>query len=140
MRRTRITFALASLALTGGLVATSGQASASPAPDGSSGATEQQRNANGSTTAGSCWYNSGWYCNNRAPVTIYKGPVQDRIPAGKVTTSTSWFKCRAEGTPTGGGGPHPNRWIRTQADKPSGAWGWMKDSHIASETNSLPVC
>jgi hypothetical protein len=53
-------------------------------------------------------------------------------------SNPSWFECRIEHVPTGGGGPHSKPWIWTQAD--NGAWGWMKDSAIYSETNSLPTC
>ncbi len=35
-------------------------------------------------------------------------------------------------------GPHPTRWVYTQAD--NGARGWMCDNGIASETNPLPSC
>jgi len=61
---------------------------------------------------------------------------------GYLNTNTNWFTCRHEGDPTGGGGPHPNRWIYTLADSPisHGGWGFVKDSDVVDETNPLPPC
>jgi hypothetical protein len=36
------------------------------------------------------------------------------------------------------GGPHPTRWLRTVAD--NGAYGWMKDTAIYSETDPVRDC
>ncbi|MGW2768526.1 hypothetical protein [Streptomyces sp. NPDC001275] len=49
----------------------------------------------------------------------------------------SWFVCKFDGGQNHGG-PHPTRWVYTQAD--NGVWGWMSDNDIASETNPLPSC
>ncbi|MFC5826337.1 hypothetical protein [Nonomuraea insulae] len=84
-----------------------------------------------------CWNKGGkWWCDNRAPVPVFgnDGRVVDTL-----RTSQSIFKCRAERHAHGGGGPHPNRWEYTQGDD-HGAWGWVKDSDIYSETNPLPGC
>ncbi|MCQ9182622.1 hypothetical protein KMT30_26975 [Streptomyces sp. IBSBF 2953] len=62
--------------------------------------------------------------------------------AGYLMTNLNWFICRYEGDPTGGGGPHPNRWIYTLADGAisHNGWGFVKDSDVKDETNPLPVC
>ncbi|WP_165978440.1 hypothetical protein [Actinomadura darangshiensis] len=96
--------------------------------------------------AAPCWYSGGhWWCNNvsGAAVYDYNRDTARAYPdpahiAGRMYSNPSWFDCRIENVSTGGGGPHPNRWIWTKAD--NGAWGWMKDSAIYSETNSLPAC
>lgn len=93
-----------------------------------------------------CWHSGDhWWCNNVSGAAVY-GFREDTARAypdpahiaGRMYSNPSWFVCRTENVPTGGGGPHPNRWIWTEAD--NGAWGWMKDSAIYSETNSLPAC
>jgi len=63
-------------------------------------------------------------------------------PAGYLLSDFNWFLCRYEGDPTGGGGPHPNRWIYTLADMnlSNGGYGFVKDSDIYSETDPLPKC
>jgi hypothetical protein len=83
-----------------------------------------------------CWpHGSGYLCNNITPLPIeWAGRI-----VGHVTTDPSWFKCRYEGDLTGGGGPHPNRWLYTIADDTS-AWGFAPDYAISSETNPLPKC
>ncbi|MER6442350.1 hypothetical protein ABT275_39440 [Streptomyces sp. NPDC001185] len=81
-----------------------------------------------------------WYCENIAGAPVYwagytVGYLYSRYG--------NWFLCRYEGDPTGGGGPHPNRWIYTQADSPAldhDGWGFVKDSDIYWETNVLPSC
>lgn len=85
--------------------------------------------------ASPCWQSGGrWWCNNR-----YAAPVYERGPApgviGYMYSTTSFFVCRKEGE-WNNNGPHPNRWVWTQAD--NGRWGWMRDSDISSETNPLP--
>ncbi|MFJ1650669.1 hypothetical protein ACIOC2_04465 [Streptomyces sp. NPDC088337] len=52
-------------------------------------------------------------------------------------SNPSWFVCKFDGGQNHGG-PHPTRWVWTQAD--NGAWGWMSDNNIASETNPQPTC
>ncbi|MFF0626754.1 hypothetical protein [Streptomyces sp. NPDC004296] len=92
-----------------------------------------------STQAADCWYSgSHWWCNNRPGAPVYR--YGRDIVVGVMHSNPSWFLCRIDDSdrPTGGGGPHPNRWVETQAD--NGAWGWMKDSDIGSETDPLPVC
>ncbi|MFI1302793.1 hypothetical protein [Streptomyces sioyaensis] len=86
--------------------------------------------------ANACWYSgSHWWCNNRSGAPVYK-PGSTTV-VGYMNSNPSWFVCRSD---NGGhvGGPHPNRWEWTQAD--NGAWGWMKDTDISSETDPLPVC
>ncbi len=81
---------------------------------------------------------SVWYCSNVAGAEV----EWDGRPAGYLLSDLNWFVCRYEGDPTGGGGPHPNRWIYTEADNDlsNGGWGFVKDSDIYSETNPLPKC
>jgi hypothetical protein len=55
-----------------------------------------------------------------------------------MNSNPSWFDCRLDADPTGGGGPHPNRWLLTTAD--NGKRGWMKDSDIFSETDPVRAC
>lgn len=86
--------------------------------------------------ANACWYSgSHWWCNNRSGAPVYKPGTTTVV--GYMNSNPSWFVCRSD---NGGhvGGPHPNRWEWTQAD--NGAWGWMKDTDISSETDPLPVC
>jgi hypothetical protein len=85
--------------------------------------------------ASPCWFASGhWWCYNVSGAPVYNS---DYSVAGYMYSNPSWFICRSD---AGGyvGGSHPYRWEWTQAD--NGAWGWMKDSAIYSETNPLPVC
>ena len=80
-----------------------------------------------------------WWCNNRAGIRV----EWDGETVGYLNSTTNWFTCRYEGDPTGGGGPHPNRWIYTLADSPHrshGGWGFVKDSDVYDETNPLPPC
>lgn len=86
---------------------------------------------------------SGYYwCYNVSGAPVYDSresdgyPVPDRI-VGFMYSTHSWFICRREDGPNVGG-PHPNRWLFTMAD--NGAWGWMKDTLISSETNSVRPC
>jgi hypothetical protein len=85
-------------------------------------------------TANSCWYDGKWWCNNVAGAPIYDSNYN---VVGHVETNPSIFVCRAEGGDHGG--THPTRWEYTQADD-TGAWGWMSDNDISSETDPLPVC
>ncbi|MFF7169374.1 hypothetical protein [Streptomyces pseudovenezuelae] len=79
-----------------------------------------------------------WYCRNRPGIGVeWAGQT-----FGYLNGTVSWFTCRYEGDPTGGG-PHPNRWIYTLADTPHyshGGWGFVKDSDVDDETNPLPRC
>lgn len=92
--------------------------------------------ADPAVAAAACWKSgSGWKCNNKTNIRVEWAGKE----VGRLLTNPSWFKCRHEGDPTGGGGPHPNRWIFTQADTTSN-WGFVKDSDVISETNPLPAC
>ena len=135
--------AVAALALAG-----AGTASAAPAsvaggravaptgtPPTTSGLTTTSVTTSAGALAAGCWYSaSHWWCYNvsGAPVYASSGAV-----VGYMYSNPSWFVCRSD---NGGyvGGPHPYRWEWTQAD--NGAWGWMKDTAIYSETDPLPVC
>ncbi|QFQ98888.1 hypothetical protein F9278_25100 [Streptomyces phaeolivaceus] len=88
------------------------------------------------SAANPCWQSGGnWWCDNVPGAAVYKNPYTFEV-VGHMYSNPSWFKCRYD---FGGnvGGPHPNRWIWTQAD--NGAWGWMKDTDIYSETDPLPA-
>ncbi|MGW2567767.1 hypothetical protein [Streptomyces sp. NPDC001537] len=80
-----------------------------------------------------------WWCRNKPGIRVqWAGQT-----VGYLNSDTNWFTCRYEGDPTGGGGPHPNRWIYTLADTPHlshGGWGFVKDSDVIDETNPLPRC
>ncbi|MFJ8082969.1 hypothetical protein ACIQ6Y_20470 [Streptomyces sp. NPDC096205] len=88
--------------------------------------------------ASPCWYSSShWWCNNVSGAGVYINEGGEAKLVGRMYSNPSWFTCRSD---NGGyiGGPHPYRWEWTQAD--NGAWGWMKDTDIYSETDPLPVC
>ncbi|MER5887872.1 hypothetical protein ABT160_28985 [Streptomyces sp. NPDC001941] len=129
--------ATAALTLSGAATATA--ASTNDAPPSYSGpkiAVGAAVPASLSAKAAGCWYSgSHWWCNNRVGAAVYKPGVLEVV--GRMYSNPSWFTCRSD---NGGhvGGPHPNRWEWTQAD--NGAWGWMKDTDISSETDPLPVC
>ncbi|WP_093588780.1 hypothetical protein [Lentzea waywayandensis] len=92
--------------------------------------------ADPTAAAQGCWRSyKGWRCDNNRDIRVEWAGKE----VGRLLTSPSWFKCRYEGDPTGGGGPHPNRWIYTQADTTAN-WGFVKDSDVISETNTLPTC
>lgn len=80
-----------------------------------------------------------WWCTNKPGIRVqWAGQTVGYLNSGR-----NWFTCRYEGDPTGGGGPHPNRWIYTLADTPHlghGGWGFVKDSDVIDETNPLPRC
>ncbi|MCF1592174.1 hypothetical protein [Streptomyces muensis] len=105
---------------------------ASAGTAGSAGASGETR-----AQAAPCWHSgSHWWCNNRVGAPVLEANTGQVV--GYMNSNPSWFVCRQEGNPTGGGGPHPNRWVWTTAD--NGKKGWMRDSDISSETNSLPTC
>ncbi|MEV5445185.1 hypothetical protein AB0N23_21995 [Streptomyces sp. NPDC052644] len=86
-----------------------------------------------------CWPKSGSYyywCNNIPGSPVYS-TADYKTVVGYMYSNPSWFQCRYEYGPNHGG-PHPTRWLYTQAD--NGAWGFMNDNHIHSETNPVPVC
>ncbi len=95
------------------------------------------------TTAGSaqaaspCWQDgSVWYCNNATGAKVYKGANTHEV-VGRMYSNPSWFVCKFDGGQNHGG-PHPTRWVWTQAD--NGNTGWMSDNDITSETDPLPSC
>jgi hypothetical protein len=101
--------------------------------------------ASPASAASSCWYSGGhWWCSNSYGVPVYGANTSGPDPThviGYMYSTTSWFKCRIDNGPYVGG-PHPHRWEFTQADTATSndGWGWMKDTAISSETNTLPTC
>ncbi|MET9499071.1 hypothetical protein [Streptomyces sp. NPDC006552] len=95
------------------------------------------------SAASPCWYQgSEWWCNNVRGAAVYEPAETNGYPhpdvvVGRMNSNPSWFRCRRDDGPYVGG-PHPHRWVFTKAD--NGAWGYMKDTSISSETNPLPVC
>lgn len=95
------------------------------------------------TTAGAaqaaapCWRDgSVWYCSNATGANVYAGANSNRV-VGRMYSNPSFFVCKFDGGQNHGG-PHPTRWVYTQAD--NGEWGWMSDNDISSETDPLPSC
>ncbi|MFD7975346.1 hypothetical protein [Streptomyces sp. NPDC059071] len=86
--------------------------------------------------ASDCWNAGRWYCNNVYGAPVYQSKFGGDI-VGYMFTTTSWFECKADNGDYIGG-PHPRRWVWTQAD--NGQWGYMRDIDIYSETNPLPNC
>lgn len=90
----------------------------------------------------SCWYSSSqWWCNNVSGAPVYGFAGDDLYPVpsdivGYMYSNPSWFDERRDDGPYVGG-PHPHRWVFTEAD--NGKYGWMKDTDIYSETDPLPV-
>ncbi|WP_149184684.1 hypothetical protein [Streptomyces sp. TRM49041] len=122
MSRTRKALAatLGALTMTAAALATGGSASAA----------EQ---------ASPCWRKSGshtYWCYNVAGAPVYSASDYRTI-VGHMHSNPSWFTCKYEFGPNHGG-PHPTRWLFTQAD--NGAWGHMNDNDIYSETNPVPTC
>ncbi|NXY95058.1 hypothetical protein HYE82_11775 [Streptomyces sp. BR123] len=86
--------------------------------------------------ASGCWNTGRWYCENVYGAPVYQSRYGGEI-VGYMYTTTSWFECRTDyGDYVGG--PHPNRWLWTQAD--NGKWGYMRDIDVYSETDPLPTC
>lgn len=80
-----------------------------------------------------------YLCANVSGAAIYN---EESWPwaADYLSTTTSWFVCKIDyGGDNGADGPHPNRWLYTQGDD-EGAWGWVSDNDIYSETNPVPNC
>ncbi|GAA4894619.1 hypothetical protein ACFPM3_07865 [Streptomyces coeruleoprunus] len=122
MSRTRktLTAALGALTLAAATLATSGSAAAD-------------------AQASPCWRKPGslyFYCYNVKGAPVYSASDFKTV-VGRMYSNPSWFQCRYEYGPNHGG-PHPTRWLWTQAD--NGAWGHMSDNDIYSDTNSVPVC
>lgn len=85
-----------------------------------------------------------YWCNNTAPTAVYVSSsyTYGGGQKGTLTSSTSWFACKVDNGDYNGeaNGPHPYRWLLTEADTPAGVWGWVPDKHIISETNPVPNC
>ncbi|MFB7326641.1 MULTISPECIES: hypothetical protein [unclassified Streptomyces] len=93
--------------------------------------------AGNAQAASPCWKSgSAWYCNNASGAKVYKSTNTGSV-VGRMYSNPSWFVCKFDGGQNHGG-PHPTRWVYTQAD--NGARGWMSDNDITSETNPLPSC
>jgi hypothetical protein len=97
--------------------------------------------------AGGCWDagfvrlgSEAYYCYNAAPTPVYEYSGGPQV--GTLTSSLSWFTCYTDHGAYNGeaNGPHPYRWLFTQADTPSGVEGWVPDSVVSSETDPLPSC
>jgi hypothetical protein len=82
-----------------------------------------------------------FFCRNVAPQPVYAGDRTTSPRVGTLTSSTSWFICVSDIGENNGSRPHPNRWLYTLADTPSGAWGYVPDKLVISETDSIPnIC
>lgn len=92
------------------------------------------------TRAGS----EAYWCNNTAPTGVYESIsyTYGRGQVGTLKSNPSWFICKTDDGEYNGeaNGPHPYRWLLTEADTPAGVWGWVPDKHVISETNPLPNC
>ncbi|HCT76774.1 MAG TPA: hypothetical protein DGT23_09335 [Micromonosporaceae bacterium] len=125
MKLKRVAVAFAALVVTGVTMVAGpiGSAAASPAAPAAAG----------------CWHSGiHWWCKNSYGAPVYSLDWEGNYElVGRMYTTTSWFDCRSDDGPYIGG-PHPYRWEFTRAD--NGAWGWMKDTSIISETNPLPIC
>ncbi|MFE2110579.1 hypothetical protein ACFXAF_32590 [Kitasatospora sp. NPDC059463] len=89
----------------------------------------------GGTVSGSWRVHS---CNNVPNTSVRSQPSSAYPVTGTMSSNPSWFVCKTDEGGYNGGGPHPYRWLWTQSD--TGAWGWMADSAIYSETNPVPDC
>ncbi|MFB9685795.1 hypothetical protein [Amycolatopsis plumensis] len=100
--------------------------------------------------AGACWAagfyktdpagrpHEAFYCENESPTKVYSSAGYSGS-YGTMYGTPSWYACKTENQ-FNGGGPHPYRWLYTQADSPSGWWGFVPDNHIISETDTVPNC
>ncbi|MER5489434.1 hypothetical protein ABT024_40640 [Streptomyces sp. NPDC002812] len=94
--------------------------------------------AGSAQAANPCWKSgSVWYCNNATGANVYASTNTSSGVVGRMYSNPSFFVCKFDGGQNHGG-PHPTRWVWTQAD--NGKWGWMSDNDIVSETNPLPSC
>jgi hypothetical protein len=77
------------------------------------------------------------WCHNVYAAPVFDGNTNGSRIIGYMYTTYSWFGCR---TDDGSwiGGPHPYRWIYTEAD--NGQWGMMRDTDIYDETDTVPYC
>jgi hypothetical protein len=85
-----------------------------------------------------CWWDSTsrkWICNGNQSTPVYSMP--DLRVVGVLSRVTNGYTCRIDtGPPIGG--PHPNRWLYTQADNL--AWGWVKDTALTSDSTPVTTC
>jgi len=126
MKQLSVKLAFALLAAVALVTGPAGTASAKPSP-GDAG------------IQSACWWSSNhWWCQNVYGADVY-ALIYDGTYwwVGDMWSTTSWFVCRDDEGPYVGG-PNPYRWVYTQAD--NGAWGYMKDTAIYSDTDTLPIC
>ncbi len=90
----------------------------------------RQQNGGGGTQ-------EAFYCYNVAGTPVYAHTTAGEQPIGTLYTGTNWFVCSLDyGDYVGG--PHPYRWLYTEAD--NGVWGWVRDTDIYSETDPIAAC
>jgi hypothetical protein len=92
----------------------------------------------GETDASGHSWSPTYKCINIAPTSIYGGPNFNAI-VDTMTSATSWFACKTDSGFYHELSVHPTRWLWTRGDI-NHVWGWMPDSLITSETNSVPDC
>lgn len=93
--------------------------------------------AGSAQAADPCWREgTTWYCYNASGANVYAGPNTSQV-VGQMFSTRSTFSCKTDGGQNHGG-PHPTRWLSTQAD--NGRWGWMSDNNISSNTDPVPSC
>ncbi|MFC0548885.1 hypothetical protein [Kutzneria chonburiensis] len=87
--------------------------------------------------AASCTYytvENDWYCNNKPGIAVtYAYKI-----VGYLDTGRNAFDCRYDSGDYHGG-PHPYRWIYTQADH-TGKYGFVSDNDIYDNTDPLRSC
>lgn len=80
------------------------------------------------------------YCNNATGVAVRELVDGGTHVVDRLRTNPSWFACRADFPDRpNGSSVHPYRWLWTQGDD-NGAWGWVSDGDVISETNTVAVC
>jgi hypothetical protein len=104
---------------------------------GSASAAPQSSPASASAAASSCTYytvENDWYCNNRPGIAV----TYDYKIVGYLDTGRNAFVCRFD-SGDWHGGPHPYRWIYTEADH-TGKYGFVSDNDIYDNTDVLRSC
>ncbi|WP_055711968.1 hypothetical protein [Streptomyces torulosus] len=98
------------------------------------------------SAASNCWRHEDgnrYWCQNVSGAPVYGSIGNSRLypdpnqVVGTMFSNPSWFYCKLDDQ-AWVGGPHPTRWLRTVAD--NGAYGWMKDTAIYSETDPVRDC
>jgi hypothetical protein len=98
------------------------------------------------SAASNCWPDGDgnrYWCNNVSGAPVYGSIGNSRLypdpnkVVGTMFSNPSWFYCKLDDQ-AWVGGPHPTRWLMTVAD--NGAFGWMKDTAIYSETDPVRDC